>query len=103
MRLELLEEAEDELREAILYYEDRQDGLGSEFFGRVTEMIAAIRVDPERFPLYEGKRMARKFRRVRVRRFPYLLVFEVRTDKVLVVAVAHTRRRPGYWANRGAV
>jgi hypothetical protein len=41
------------------------------------------------------------YRRVRVRGFPYILIFrELPGDLMLVVAVAHTSRRPGYWRRR---
>jgi len=42
----------------------------------------------------------RRYRRMVLRRFPYLLFYEIRDDVVEFVAVAHTRRRPGYWLSR---
>lgn len=39
-------------------------------------------------------------RRVRVRRFPYQVVYLVIDNDVVVIAIAHDRRRPGYWAER---
>ena len=100
MRPRLLREAEDELREAMLFYEDRQEGLGADFYGRVTETIRSIGEDPGRFPVYEGKRLSREFRRAPVKRFPYIVIYQVREDEALVVAVAHTSRAPGYWEER---
>jgi len=32
--------------------------------------------------------------------FPYRVVFFVQGDKLIIVAVAHTKRRPGYWRDR---
>ena len=46
-------------------------------------------------------RLGRKYRWVRVSRFPYVLIFRERSpDVVMVVAVAHPSRRPGYWRHR---
>jgi hypothetical protein len=100
MRPGLLKEAQDELLEASLYYEDRQHGLGADFHERVAETISAIGEDPLRFPLYEGKQLHRQYRRARVSRFPYVVVFQVRENETLIVAIAHTSREPGYWENR---
>lgn len=46
-------------------------------------------------------RLGRKYRWARVRQFPYVLVFRERSaETIMVVAVAHTSRRPGYWRHR---
>lgn len=39
-------------------------------------------------------------RQVRLRQFPYRLVYMVVSDEIVIVAVAHERRRPGYWQDR---
>jgi plasmid stabilization system protein ParE len=100
VKVRVLAEAESELRSAVLYYEERQVGLGSDLQDRVSKAIHEIAGDPLRFPLYEGKHLTRAFRRATVERFPYLLVYEVRDDEVLVVAVAHSGRDPAYWHER---
>ena len=102
MKPRVLKEAEDELMEATFFYEDRRPGLGLSFYDRVAEAMSTIGRDPLRFPLYEGKQLARPFRRARVLGFPYTIVFEVREHETLVVAVAHTSRSPGYWEDRPA-
>jgi plasmid stabilization system protein ParE len=100
VKVRVLAEAEAELRSAVLYYEERQVGLGEDLYDRVAKGIDAIARDPLRFPLYEGKQLTREFRRAIVERFPYLLVYEVRDDGILIVAVAHSGRQPGYWDHR---
>jgi hypothetical protein len=101
MKLRVLDEAEAELLEAVAYYEDCRPGLGCHFYDCVNEAMLAIGRDPLRFPLYEGKRrLRREFRRARVARFPYIVVFESREHETLVVAVAHTSRKPAYWEDR---
>ena len=53
MRPRVLAEAEAELLAAMLYYEDRQEGLGEDFYERVSNAMAAIARDPLRHPVYE--------------------------------------------------
>ncbi len=100
MKVRVLAEAEAELRSAVLYYEERQVGLGKDLRDRVSQVIHAIAADPLLFPSYEGKQLARDFPRATVERFPYLLVYEVRDNEILIVAVAHSGRQPGYWDQR---
>jgi len=40
------------------------------------------------------------FRRCLIPKFPYAVIFSVESDQVLIIAVAHTKRKPGYWAGR---
>lgn len=75
MRPRVLEEAEAEILSAMLFYEDRQNGLGQDYFERVSETIESIPHDPRRYPVYEGKSSSRVFRPAAVDRFPYIVVF----------------------------
>lgn len=100
MRPRLLAEAEAELLAAMLYYENCRDGLGQEFYKQVADAMATIAQDPLRHPTLEGQRSTRKFRRTALKRFPYIIVYEVREDETLIVAVAHSARQPGYWEGR---
>ena len=102
MRFRVLPEAEAELLEAALHYEDCQDGLGLDFYQRDRDCVALIAEHPLRFPLYEGMRQSGGFRRATIERFPYLLVYKVFEDETLLVAVAHASRRPGYWKHRAS-
>jgi plasmid stabilization system protein ParE len=70
-------------------------GLGDAFMREVEAGIASICENPAAwFPL------ARGIRRYRTRTFPYGIVYTVREDQVLVLAVMHLHRRPGYWRSR---
>jgi plasmid stabilization system protein ParE len=100
VKVRVLEEAEAELCQAVLYYEAQRRGLGVEFQAQVASSIKAIGESPNRFGLYEGKPLSRPFRRALVKRFPYVVIFEVRDKEVLIVAVAHGSREPGYWESR---
>jgi hypothetical protein len=100
MKLRVLAEAEQELRDAELYYDDCRKGLGGEFLASIDDALRALQLAPLRYPLYEGRRLKRPFRRVRVSRFPYLIVYEARADEIVIAAIAHTSREPGYWEHR---
>jgi plasmid stabilization system protein ParE len=98
MRLILHPEARDEFREAALRYASTGTrGLGERFCDAVAVAFQAAREYPIRHAPLHGE-----FRRVRLRRFPYAVIYAPREDAVFVVAVAHDRRRPGYWSGRMA-
>jgi toxin ParE1/3/4 len=93
----LLAPAEGELRTAIVWYESQHPGLGAEFLGAIHAVLVRVAASPEQFPPWSENL---KFRRAVVSRFPYALFFHVVEDEAVVVAVAHTSRRPGYWLGR---
>ena len=100
MRVRLLAEAEDEAREAARWYDERQPDLGLDFLDAVARALEAIEATPQRFGRVPKLRTQRDVRRYILPRFPYTIVYEVLADEVLVLAVAHDRRRPHYWKYR---
>ena len=88
-------EAETELEEAALFYESRLAGLGRSFAVEVERTISLVREFPE-----AGSSVGPNWRRVVVARFPYAIVYRHDPDAIVIVAVAHQRRRPGYWRRR---
>ncbi len=97
MKVEIERDAEAEMVEAARYYDEHQPGLGSDFLDKVDDAIGQIAGHSSRFGFYRGSKAVRS---VRLARFPYRLLFTIRTDRVLVVAVAHLHRHPDYWKNR---
>lgn len=97
MRLRILPEAEEELSEAARWYESRRSGLGVEPVMMVERALDEIREAPVARPLWQPGRPYRKFV---MRRFPYVVMYTARDDEVEVVAIAHAKRRPGYWLDR---
>ncbi len=87
--------AEAEVADAILYYEAQVGGLGSSFLEAIERTVTFIRQYPA-----IGTRSVGTTRRVLVAGYPYAVVFRQRTESVLVIAVAHVRRQPGYWSTR---
>jgi plasmid stabilization system protein ParE len=87
--------AEAELAAAARFYEARLHGLGEAFLVELGRCFDRVRSFPE-----SGTRRYGRFRQWRVRRFPYDVVYEVLPHAVLIVAVAHQQRKPGYWRTR---
>ncbi len=102
MKVRLLAEAQAEASEAACWYDDRQVGLGEEFVEALAKRLAEIEEHPDRFSRLETIRTTREIRRTLVRRFPYNVIYEVLPDEVIVLAIAHTSRRPRYWIKRQA-
>ena len=84
-----------ELRESAAYYESHVEGLGEEFIAEVERACSLL----VRHPAL-GARYDLRHRRVLLRRFPYALIYRVHEAELTIIAVAHTKRRPGYWQAR---
>jgi hypothetical protein len=96
----VLPEAENEANEAAAWYEDRQSLLGARFLAEVETALAVVRQNAASLPRAEHYSGNFDVRRLSLRRFPYTLIVYCESDIAIVVAVAHTRRRPLYWLNR---
>jgi plasmid stabilization system protein ParE len=92
--------AQAEAEQAARGYERRQAGLGEQLLDALTEALETIQATPAAFERFEAPGLTREVRQYTMRRFPYVIVYEPRPDEVLVVAVAHSRQRPGYWLDR---
>lgn len=90
-----LPEASEEFGASAVYYESHERGLGQAFVSEVEKALARIARHPKAARLVVGE-----IRRRLVHRFPYSVLYCARDDEIIVIAVAHRRRRPGYWAGR---
>lgn len=95
MRVLFRPEARAEVLEAQTWYESRAVGLGMEFARVVDAAVASAVRNPEAFACVAGT-----CRRVLLRKFPFSLVFRVRRDELLVIAVFHHRRNPSQLIQR---
>ena len=85
-----------ELDEAATWYEERKRGLGAEFRIAIEDAVQRIQDNP-----LAGSRYRRTtFRFVLVHRFPYVVFYREGKEAIRLIAVAHGRRRPGYWKKR---
>jgi toxin ParE1/3/4 len=100
VRAELHPEARLEIRSAALWYDEQTPGLGDRFIAQVTAALIAIEEHPELYPTWPGLSAGQRIRKAGLDRFPYLVAFEVQESRVLVLALAHARRRPLYWLHR---
>lgn len=95
-------EAASELDAAAAWYDEQQQGLGEAFVDALDAVLAHLADWPGAGALVSGLAGGLDVRRVPVRRFPYHLAYVVLEDHLRVLAVAHDRRRPGYWKPRAA-
>jgi toxin ParE1/3/4 len=100
MILRVLPEAQGEAIEAAVWYEDRQRSLGEEFLCEIETAFERIRQGVDFLSRLEPYSGLLDIRRVILRRFPYAVIVLWRTDEMIVVVIAHTRRRPLYWMDR---
>lgn len=89
-------EAEAEFRAAIEYYDEQRQGLGEEFESEVEQCINRIAQTPQAFSPYGSEGL----RKCVVNRFPYTIFYLELDNRIWIAAIAHQRRRPGYWSNR---
>lgn len=89
------EAAEEELLSEIGYLELQPAGLGRRFFGEVRRAENLISQFPEL-----AAEILPGIRKHVLRKFRYSLIYAVETDRLLILAVAHHSRRPGYWIGR---
>jgi plasmid stabilization system protein ParE len=95
MRTEILQEADEELTEAIAYYEEIETGLGLRLKEETRAAILWIQTNPD-LPRLRPK----GYRRVNLKVFPYYIAYFIWDERIWILAVAHVRRRPEYWVER---
>ena len=91
----VLPEAEAELREAFLWYFERSPIAADAFRSEAIDAIDCLGATANMWPGDDDG-----FRRYILRHFPYTVFYELDGQRVTVFAVAHQRRRPGYWRKR---
>ena len=95
MRVVIHPEAEQELEEAALWYEERQSGLGDEFLNAFEAILRRVVSEPARWRFFQKEN-----RKLNFRRFHYAIVYSLKGEFLYVKAVMHLHRRPGYWKHR---
>ncbi len=95
-------EAEQELYQAASWYEQREVGVGLRFLLSYESALRRVENDPKNLPPHEAASEGRDIRRSNLKRFPYSIIVELCETEAVILAVAHARRRIGYWRNRGS-
>jgi plasmid stabilization system protein ParE len=88
-------EAQEDLIDATDWYEAREPGLGADFLRCVDAAVQRIARNPESYPVVH-----RNTRMALVRRFPYLIIYRIATQGIIIVAVFHASRDPATWKKR---
>jgi plasmid stabilization system protein ParE len=95
MKFEFHPDALEEYQAAARYYADCQPGLELRFMASIEAALATVSEAPLRWSRFEDD-----VRRYSVRVFPYNILYTIESDFVLIVAVMHCSRKPGYWRER---
>jgi plasmid stabilization system protein ParE len=93
--ISIAEAAENDIREAFLWYEDQKDNLGSTFEDYVNKAVDSIQSNPLKTQVRYGS--TRVFF---LKKFPYGIHFQINENHILIVAVFHTSKEPEKWQSR---
>lgn len=95
MNVRFLAPAQQELDDAVAWYDHQAQGLGKEFLDELDRVIRRIATYP-----FSTRELEPGLRRGLFARFPYGVIFGQDGDTIVVVAVTHLHREPRYWADR---
>ena len=95
MRARFLKPAQAEVDEAVSYFDEQRVGLGDRFERDLVATVTFLAEHPR-----SGKSIGENVRKFGLRRFRYNLIYAIEGDQIVIVAVAHHRRRPAYWSDR---
>ena len=91
-RLEVRHEASAEFIEGYLWYEGQREGLGEEFHDEVQEYFDMLRKRPTGSAKWRGP-----FKKINLKRFPFIIVYRVVKDSIIIYSVFHSSRNPSRW------
>ncbi len=89
--------AQAEHLENVSYYERQHPGLGALYLTDFTFTMDAVCSAPQRYLVVDAP-----IRQARLKRFPFHVLYRFEQDDVLILAIAHYRRKPNYWKERKA-
>lgn len=84
-----------EMKVSLLWYSEQSDSAALGFSAELRGAYSAIRSDPQLYPTY-----LHGTQRILLKRYPFSVVYRELLDSITVLAVAHAKRRPGYWKSR---
>ena len=95
MEVRFLDVAQQELDEAVEYYNIELPGLGDQFLLEVLSSLERIKQFPKAWHPFTSNS-----RRCQTRRFSFGIAYQILESEILIVALANLHRRPGYWLDR---
>ena len=93
---QISDEAEKDILQAYIWYENQQSELGKAFLDELEQAKNQILTNPQAYPV----RFKNIVRGYVLNSFPFLLLYILEPNSVNVVAVFHTKRKPEHWKNR---
>jgi plasmid stabilization system protein ParE len=96
MPVDLLPGARRDFDDSLDWYTARSTVAAEQFSSAIDATLATIAADPTRFAAVDAIH-----RDCLVPRFPYRIIYRIEPTQILVVAIAHAKRRPGFWKARG--
>ncbi len=87
--------AERDFTESLCWYAERSERAAAGFDAEFARALESIAADPQRFPRCDDRH-----RFCLMRHYPFQVIYREQAGQVVVVAVAHAKRQPGYWSNR---
>ena len=95
LQVRIREEAENDLSDAAIWYEQQRSGLGQEFLDRVLSILDSLSNYPLQYPVIH-----KNVRRALMGHFPFGIFYSVQSEYIIVYAVMHASRHPGRWQSR---
>jgi hypothetical protein len=93
--IKISSDAKKDIEESAKFYERLREGLGIDFLDKFEEALERINHNHEQFP-----KIYKDVRKALVDLYPFLILFIVKIDMIIVFAVFHTSRKPGIWKKR---
>lgn len=82
-------DAIEEIKDAFEWYEDQREGLGYELLDEIETCYSKLTISPERYSYINPS-----YRRIKTNRFPYILIYEIEDDQIIINSVRHVKRKP---------
>jgi toxin ParE1/3/4 len=95
VRLDYHPEAVEEFEQAVDYYTDISPHLAARFIQEIESRIELVKESPNRW-----KRVRFDVRTIYTHSFPYEVVYAIRPERILILAIMHQKRKPNYWQHR---
>lgn len=89
-KIKILPLAENEIDESVEFYESRRKGLGKQFLTYLKSHLQVLKLHPELFTIKKEP----GYRELTLVKFPFVIIYEIIKDEVIVYSVFHTSRNP---------
>jgi plasmid stabilization system protein ParE len=87
--------AQQEIDDAVVWFNEQADGKGRDFLDELDRAVRLVKSHP-----FASTEIEVDIRRRLFARFPYSLIYGIDEQTVVVIAIAHYRRSPRYWMDR---